>query len=74
MSQENVDVVRRLNEPYDGEDIVPPIRAAVDVRTGPPARGRARVVGAGPGVEAHAPEIEWDVTGTGGRLRESPLT
>ena len=37
MSQENVDVVRRLNEPYDGEDIVPPIRAAVE-RFGPNPR------------------------------------
>ena len=32
-----MDVVRRLNEPYDGEDIVPPIRAAVE-RFGPDPR------------------------------------
>jgi hypothetical protein len=37
MSQENVEVVRRLNAPDDGENIVPVIREIVE-RLGPDPR------------------------------------
>ena len=66
MSKENVQVVRRFNEPYDGRDLIPVILESVE-RLGPDPQPEAVLADwAGDPTWQHAhPEIEWDVTAAG---------
>jgi len=66
MSQENVEIVRDLNGPYEGLDVATIIREAVD-RFGPdpdPAVVLSEWA-QDPAWRHIHPEIEWDLTGTG---------
>jgi ketosteroid isomerase-like protein len=76
MSQENVEVVRGHNEPYDGQELVAVIKAALD-RLGPqPTRDEVLSLWAqDPGWRHVHPDIEWDVTGVGavGSTTKGPL-
>ncbi len=66
MSQENVEVVRRFNEPYEGQDIMPVIREAIG-RLGPdPQVGAVLALWAeDPGWKQVHPDIEWDMSAVG---------
>ena len=66
MSQENVEIVRRFNEPHDGEDIIPLLRAGVEL-VGPDPEPEAVLAfwAEDPGWRYVHPEIEWDVAATG---------
>ena len=67
MSAENVEVVRRFHDPYEGEDVMPMIREAV-AHFGPdpdPAVVKAWWA-ADPGWRYAHPEIEWDTTSVSG--------
>src|SRR4051794_35870877 len=66
MSQQNVEIVRRFNEPYDGRDVIPWIRESVE-RLGPDPQPEAVLADwAGDPVWQYVnPEIEWDVTAVG---------
>jgi hypothetical protein len=67
MSQENVEVVRRFNAPHEGENLMLLLRALVE-RAGPEADADVilRVWADDPGWRFADPDIEWDVTPTGG--------
>jgi hypothetical protein len=66
MWQENVELVRDHLEPYDGEDLIPTIRAYVE-RLGPtPERDAVLAVWAKDPSWRHVhPEAEWEVAGGG---------
>jgi ketosteroid isomerase-like protein len=66
MSLEDVEVVRGLNEPYEGEDVAPIIRESVD-RFGPdPDPDTVLAEWAKDPAWCHIhPDIEWDMTGAG---------
>jgi hypothetical protein len=66
MSQENVEIVRRLNAPYEGENVVPLIRDMVE-RLGPDPRADSVLAGwaEDPAWQHAHPEIEWDVRAAG---------
>ena len=66
MSEENVEIVRGLNEPYEGEDVAPIIRESVD-RFGPdPDPNTVLAEWAKDPAWCHIhPDIEWDMTGAG---------
>jgi ketosteroid isomerase-like protein len=61
MSQENVEIVRRLQARYDGTDLVPRIRELVE-RLGPNPEPEALVAwwSEDPGWRYMHPEIDWD--------------
>jgi ketosteroid isomerase-like protein len=66
VSQENVEIVRHFNAPYDGENVLPRIREALD-RYGPdPDRARVLAVWADdPAWRFAHPDLEWDTSATG---------
>jgi ketosteroid isomerase-like protein len=66
MSRENVEIVRRFNEPHDGEDIIPLLRAGID-QVGPDPEPEAVLAfwADDPGWRYAHPEIEWDIAATG---------
>jgi ketosteroid isomerase-like protein len=66
MSQENVEIVRLFHAPFEGEDVLPHIRAALE-RFGPdPQPGTVLAEWAKDPAWRYAhPEIEWDVSGAG---------
>ena len=66
MSQEDVEVVRRFNEPYEGEDVTSAIRAMVD-RLGPdPDAERVLAVWADdPAYRYLHRDFEWDLRAGG---------
>ncbi|MDX6673676.1 MAG: SnoaL-like domain [Solirubrobacteraceae bacterium] len=66
MSQENVDIVRRFNEPSEGDNLVPVIRGAVE-QLGPDATPEAILAWwvEHPGWRYAHPDIEWDISATG---------
>jgi hypothetical protein len=66
MSQENVEVVRRLNTPHEGEDVIPLIRESLE-RFGPYPQPDTVLAewAKDPGWQHMHPEIEWDVSATG---------
>jgi hypothetical protein len=66
MSEENVEIVRRFNEPYDGEDIIPVIRAGLQ-RLGPDPRPEEVLAlwADDPGWRHAHPELELDLMATG---------
>jgi ketosteroid isomerase-like protein len=66
VSQENVEVVRRLNAPYEEQDLVPPMREGIE-RLAPdydPDAVRATWAD-DPSFRHLHPDIEWDATATG---------
>jgi ketosteroid isomerase-like protein len=66
MSEENVEVVRRFNEGYDGEDVIPALRAAVERFVPEPDRATVLAAWADDPSWRHVhPEIDWDVSGAG---------
>ena len=76
MSRENVEVVRCFNEPHDGEDIIPLLRAGIE-HVGPDPEPEAVLAfwADDPGWRYAHPEIEWDVGATGpvGSTASGPL-
>jgi hypothetical protein len=62
MSQESVEIVRRLNTPHEGEDVIPAIRESVE-RFGPDPQPDAVLAEwrEDPGWQHMHPDIEWDV-------------
>ena len=61
MSQESVDVVRSINEPYEGRDVIPGMRAAVE-QLGFDADPEASLAywAQDPLLRHVHPEVEWD--------------
>jgi hypothetical protein len=61
MSQEDVEVVRRFHEPYDGADLIPGMRVWVE-RLGPDFRADAVLAywAEDPAWQHVHPDIEWD--------------
>jgi hypothetical protein len=73
MSEENVEVVRGLNDPYEGEDVMPGIRAAV-AHFGPDPDPAVVLAwwADDPGWRHVSAEVEWDTTaiaGIGSKVR-----
>jgi hypothetical protein len=66
MSQENVEVVRRFNEPYEGQDVMPVIREALG-RVGPDFQADAVLAwfAEDPSWKHAHPDIEWDMRAMG---------
>ncbi len=66
MSQEDVDVVRHFNAPYEGENVVPVFRDGAK-RLGPDPQEDAVLAewAKDPAYQNMHPEIEWDVRATG---------
>jgi ketosteroid isomerase-like protein len=66
MSPEDIEVVRRFNSAYEGEDIVPPLRESVK-RLGPDPQADAVLAewAADPAYRHVHPEVEWDTSETG---------
>ena len=66
MSQENVEIVRRYNAPYDGDDLIPMIREALQ-RVGPDPQPDAvlAVWAEDPSLQHLRPDVEWDVSALG---------
>ena len=66
MSRENVEIVRRFNTPYEGENIAPLIRQAAE-RLGPDPRANDVLAewSKDPAYRHIHPQIEWDVSATG---------
>lgn len=63
MSEENLEIVRRFNDPYEGEDVMPMIRAAVAHFGSDPDPAVVLAWWADdPGWRYAHPEIEWDTT------------
>jgi SnoaL-like domain len=66
MSEENVEIVRRFSEPYNGEDVIPLLRASVEL-LGPEPEPEAvlSLWASDPSWRYVHPEIEWDTTAVG---------
>ena len=66
MSQQNVEIVRRSMEPYDGVNVMPAIRESLE-RFGPDPQPDVVLAqwANDPAFRHMHPEIEWDVTATG---------
>jgi ketosteroid isomerase-like protein len=66
MSQENVEIVRRYNEPLEGNDVIPAIREALE-QFGPDPQPDAVLAAwaEDPTMQHLHAEIEWDVNATG---------
>jgi ketosteroid isomerase-like protein len=66
VSQENVEVVRQYNEPYEGDDVIPVIRETLE-RVGPDPQPDAVLAewAAHPVMQHLHADIEWDVSATG---------
>jgi ketosteroid isomerase-like protein len=66
MSQENVEIVRQLNAPWEGKDVVPWIRDGVG-RLGPDYQREAVLAywAEDPAFQYLHPDIEWDASATG---------
>ena len=61
MSQENVEVVRRVLTPYDGQDMLPALRAGLERLGSDPSPEAVLAVWADdPGWRHMHPDIEWD--------------
>jgi hypothetical protein len=61
MSQENVELIRRINEAYEGDDVIPAMRAAVE-SLGPEPRPDATLAyhAQDPLLQNMHPDIEWE--------------
>jgi ketosteroid isomerase-like protein len=66
MSLENVEVVRRFSDPYEGEDVLPAIRESLE-RFGPDPQPEVVLArwAEDPGWQHVHPDIEWDTSATG---------
>jgi ketosteroid isomerase-like protein len=66
MSEENVEIVRRFNEAYEGEDIIPTLRGLLAQHGQDPSREEILAIWAEDPSWRHAhPEIEVDTSGLG---------
>jgi uncharacterized protein len=65
MSHENVEIVRRAIEPYEGEDLVPALRELVERVEWWDAEAVAAAMAQDPRGRHLHPEIEWDVSSAG---------
>src|ERR671930_2455613 len=75
MSHENVEIVRRFNEPYEGRNIIPLLRESV-ARLGPDPQPEAVLAewAEDPAYRYVHPEIVWDTSagGTFGTVARGP--
>ena len=73
MSREAVEVVRRFNSPYDGQDMIPAIRDGLG-RLGPDPQAEEVLAlwAEDPMLQHLHPDIEWDIRAVGIKIARGP--